>query len=128
MAGVHVDEQSGSDATGDGTINLPFQSSIAALTHAGPQASILFRKLTTDTYEPLGTSALKKAKKTIELNEKKARKAEESKAKTEVEDAERNAREAKRIEESKAIVLTEDASLSPAIKVSYLSIAYDKEF
>ena len=116
---VYVDEAQGSDQIGNGAIDAPFQSAVAALTSAGLHATVLSRKAPSDNYDPLGTSALKKAKKTVELNEKKARKTEELRAKADRDDAERSAKEAKRIEDSKNIVLTEDPSLSPAIKVSF---------
>lgn len=116
--GVYVDETGGSDATGNGTIDAPFQTTVAALTASGVQSAVLFRKTPNESYEPLGTSALKKAKKTVELNEKKAQKAGEQKAKLDKEDADRKAKEAKRLEESKNVVLTEDASLPKATKVT----------
>jgi asparaginyl-tRNA synthetase len=119
---VYVDEAQGSDLTGNGSIDAPFQSAVAGLTAAGLHAIVHSRKTPNDTYEPLGTSALKKAKKTVEINEKKARKADELKAKANAENAERSAKEAKRIEDSKNIVLEEDPSLPPAIKASVQAI------
>ncbi|KAF9511642.1 hypothetical protein BS47DRAFT_1298667 [Hydnum rufescens UP504] len=113
---VYVDEAQGSDLTGNGSIDTPFQSPVAALTAAGLHAMVHSRKTPNETYEPLGTSALKKAKKIVELNEKKARKADELKAKANAENAERSAKEAKRIEDSKNVVLEEDPSLPPAMK------------
>lgn len=118
---IYLCEESGSDDPRDGlgASSAPFQSAVAALTFGGVQASILFRKTKADEWALLGTSALKKAKKTIEINEKKAQKAREAESKASAADADKAARDAKRIEESKAIVLTEDTSLPPATKVCY---------
>ncbi len=116
---VWIDEQ-GSDETGDGSAEKPFQTAVSALTFAGLQASVFTRKSPGGEYEPLGTSALKKAKKTVELNERKAKKNEEQKAAKEKEETDRLARDTKRIEESKKILLAEDHSLPTAIKVTYM--------
>lgn len=113
---IYICEETGSD-NGQGTSSAPFLTAVAALTAGGPQSSILFRKKASDEYGPLGTSALKKAKKTLEINERKAQKAREAESKASHLDAERAAREAKRLEDSRKIILTEDASLPPATKV-----------
>ena len=116
---VWIDEQ-GADETGDGSAEKPFQTAVKALTVFGLQATVLIRKSTGGEYEPLGTTALKKAKKTVELNERKAKKSEGQKAEREREHAEQLARDAKRIEESKKLLLVEDTSLPTAIKVKYM--------
>lgn len=116
---VWIDEQ-GADETGDGSAEKPFQTAVKALTVFGLQATVLIRKSPGGEYEPLGTTALKKAKKTVELNERKAKKSEGQKAEREREHAEQLARDAKRIEESKKLLLVEDTSLPTAIKVKYM--------
>lgn len=117
---IYICEETGSDDSGSGTAEAPLLSAIAALTKGGPQASILARKKAAEEYAPLGTSALKKAKKTIEINEKKAQKAKEAGEKAATLDSEKAAKDASRLEDSKKIVLTEDASLPAAIKVRCL--------
>ena len=119
---VYVDETAGSDETGTGTEESPFASPVGALLSKGAEIAIHIRKGPSETYSPLGTSALKKAKKTIEINEKKAKKAEDNKDKNAKEAAELKERDAKRLEESKQIVLAEDATLPAATKVSHPSL------
>lgn len=111
MATIHVDEKSGSDDTGKGTPELPYQSLAFAL-FAHSDATLLIRKDPAGNYEEPTQSALKKAKKGADGLEKKRKKADEV---AERENAERE-RKQKLIEESKKFVLTEDASLPKAEK------------
>lgn len=116
MSAIHVDETTGSDETGKGTPELPYQSlTFALFTHPG--ATLLTRKDASATYEEPTQSALKKAKKGAEGLEKKKKKAEElAQRDTEQKALERERRE-KLLEESRKIVLTEDSSLPAAKKV-----------
>lgn len=114
---IYLCEETGSDNNGQGTSSAPFLTAVAALTTGGPQSSILFRKKASEEYSPLGTSALKKAKKAVEINERKAQRSREAESKASQLDAEKAARDAKRLEDSKKIVLTEDTSLPHATKV-----------
>lgn len=118
---IYICEETGSDDTGKGTAESPLLTAVAALTQGGPQASILIRKKAEEEYAALGISALKKAKKTIEINEKKAQKAREAETKAAALDSEKAAKDANRLEESKKIVLTEDTSLPSTTKVSSLT-------
>ena len=62
MSTVYVDEASGSDETGKGTQEQPYQTlAFAIFTHGNPK--ILSRKDPAATYEEPTQSALKKAKK-----------------------------------------------------------------
>ena len=114
---IYFCEETGSDDNGQGTSSAPFLTAVAALAAGGPQSSILFRKKSSDEYSPLGTSALKKAKKTVEINEKKAQKAREAGLRAAQLDSEKAAMETRRLDDSKKIILIEDASLPPATKV-----------
>lgn len=106
------------DEPGRGTApETPLKTAVAALTIGGPSATILFRKTPNDEYTPLGTSALKTAKKTVMINEKKAKKVEDAGAKAAQTDADRAAKDAKKLEDSKSVVLVEDSSLPTAVKV-----------
>ncbi|KZO90602.1 asparaginyl-tRNA synthetase [Calocera viscosa TUFC12733] len=113
---VYVDEQTGSDATGTGTKEAPYATSIHALTVKGQDINILTRKKAGDEYQPITKSGLKNAKKVVETNERKAKKAAEEAEKNAKAAAGAKAREEKRIEESKKVVLIEDASLPKATR------------
>lgn len=117
MSTIHIDEASGSDTTGTGTPDQPYQSlGFALFTHAS--ASFLTRKDSKGTYEEPTQSSLKKAKKTAEGLEKKRKKAEEAAEKELKGKGEEKEKREKILEESKRIVLVEDATLLQAIKVS----------
>ncbi|KAF7798856.1 hypothetical protein EIP86_010083 [Pleurotus ostreatoroseus] len=115
MAPVHVDEASGSDETGKGTADQPYQT-LAFAVYSAPDATYLTRKDASGTYEEPTQSSLKKAKKGADGLEKKRKKAEELAAREAKEKNEERERREKQIEESKKIVLTEDASLPAAKK------------
>ena len=113
MSSIHIDESKGSDTTGNGSPDQPYQTlAFAVFTHAS--ASLLSRKDASATYEEPTQSALKKAKKMAEGLEKKRKKQDELAEREAKENAERE----KNLEESKKIVLTEDTSLPKASKVS----------
>lgn len=121
MAPIYVDEATGSDTTGNGAQNEPYQSlGFAIFTH-GPDIQLLFRKDATASFEEPTQSSVKKAKKNAEGLEKKKKKQEELAARDTKEKAEEKERRERLVEESKKIVLTEDASLPKAIKVPRLS-------
>ncbi|CAE7233042.1 unnamed protein product [Rhizoctonia solani] len=110
---VYVDETAGSDDKGDGTETSPYATPVTAL--GGPQGAevaIFIRKAPTDEYVPISGAALKRAKKGLEQQREKAKKAEAAVAK----EAQERLREAQKLEESKKIVLTEDSSLPASIK------------
>ncbi|CUA67044.1 asparaginyl-tRNA synthetase [Rhizoctonia solani] len=110
---VYVDETAGSDEKGDGTEASPYATPVAAL--GGPQgaeAAVFIRKAPTDEYAPISGAALKRAKKGLEQQKEKAKKAEVAAAK----EAQERLREAQKLEESKKIILTEDPSLPASIK------------
>jgi asparaginyl-tRNA synthetase len=120
MSTIHVDETAGSDDTGKGTPELPYQSLAFAL-YTHPDAKFAIRKDATAEYEEPTQSALKKAKKGADGIEKKRKKAEELAQREANEKKEARERREKQIEESKRIVLVEDSSLPPAKTVgSYL--------
>ncbi|KAG8862547.1 hypothetical protein FRB96_001104 [Tulasnella sp. 330] len=114
---VHVHEGAGSDETGDGSVEKPYATALGAMTAKGsPDVSILIRKTPEEDWTAIGTSALKKAKKTYEINERKTKKAGENQEKLAKEAAELKEREARRLEESKKVMLKEDESLPAATK------------
>ena len=76
MAPIHVDESTGSDETGKGTPEAPYQSLAFAL-YTHPDGPYVIRKDASGTYEEPTQSALKKAKKGADGIEKKRKKAEE---------------------------------------------------
>ena len=116
---VYVDESTGSDDTGDGTQDAPYATPLAAMIAKGTSdLSLLVRKTPADDWTPIGTSALKKAKKAYEINERKLKKAEENKDRLEKEARELKERDARRLEESKKLVLIEDEGLPVATRVS----------
>ncbi|KAH8103470.1 asparaginyl-tRNA synthetase [Cristinia sonorae] len=119
MSTIHIDEAAGSDDTGKGTPELPYQS-LAFAVYSHPTASYLIRKDSAGTYEEPTQSALKKAKKGADGIEKKKKKAEELAEREAKEKKEERERREKLLEESKKIVLQEDPAL-PAAKKAKLS-------
>lgn len=121
MASIHIDEAAGSDITGKGTIEEPYQSlGVAVFSHG--EIAYLTRKDPTGKYEEPTQSSLKKAKKTAEGLEKKKKKAEEQRERDLKEEGEKNERKEKLLEQSKKILLSEDPSLPKATKVCSFSI------
>ncbi|KAH9856723.1 asparaginyl-tRNA synthetase [Lenzites betulinus] len=115
MSPIHVDESAGSDETGKGTSEQPYQTLAFAL-YSHPDEKFLIRKDAAGTYEEPTQSALKKAKKNADGIEKKRKKAKELADREANEQAAAGERKEKRLEESKKIVLQEDASLPAAVK------------
>ena len=113
MASVYIDEGAGSDLTGAGSQQAPYQSLAHALFTQGQSANLLVRKDPSGEYEEPTQSALKKAKKGADGLEKKRKKAEEL---AEAATAEREKRE-RLLEESKKVQLVEDTTLPTAVKV-----------
>lgn len=113
MAEIHIDETSGSDLTGTGTPDQPYQTLGFAVFNHGGSESFLTRKDSSGTYEEPTQSSLKKAKKTAEGIEKKRKKQEEL-AEREAEEKEKRE---KLLEDSKKLVLVEDPAFPKAIKV-----------
>jgi asparaginyl-tRNA synthetase len=117
MSLYHVDKTSGSDTTGDGSADAPYQTLGFALFTRGHDAKLVLRNDTQGPYEEPTQSSLKKAKKDADGLEKKRKKAEELAAcEAQASNAEREKQE-KRLEESKKIKLVDDPSLPSAIKV-----------
>ena len=122
MAPYHVDEATGSDETGKGTSEQPYQTlAFAVYTH--PDGPFVIRKDASGTYEEPTQSALKKAKKGADGIEKKRKKAEELAEREAKEQAAARERREKKLEESKKIVLTQDPGLPAAVKVRALDYA-----
>ena len=122
MASIYVDETSGSDLTGVGSQEAPYQSLAHALFAQGQSATVLIRKDPSADYEEPTQSALKKAKKGADGLEKKRRKAEElAEREARAQGEEREKRE-RLIEESKKIQLVEDATLPTAVKVRAMTL------
>ncbi|KAI9511494.1 asparaginyl-tRNA synthetase [Russula earlei] len=122
MASVHVDEAAGSDLTGDGSQQAPYQSLAFALFTQGQSANVLVRKDPTIEYAEPTQSSLKKAKKGADGLEKKRRKAEElAQQAAQALNDERDKRE-RLLEGSKKVQLVEDASLPSAIRVKILNL------
>ncbi|KAJ7072740.1 asparaginyl-tRNA synthetase [Mycena amicta] len=118
MASIHIDETTGSDTTGTGTPDQPYQTLGFALFKHGASATFLTRKDASSTFEEPTQSSVKKAKKTAEGLEKKAKKAEEADRK----EAEEKEKRQLVLEQSKKIVLVEDASLPKATKAKIVHL------
>ena len=116
MTSIYIDEAAGSDLTGAGSQEAPYQTLAHALFTHGHAADVLLRKDPSTEYEQPTQSALKKAKKGADGLEKKRRKAEEL---AEAASEERDKRECL-LEESKKIQLVEDVNLPVAIKARTL--------
>ncbi|KAF8058784.1 asparaginyl-tRNA synthetase [Lyophyllum atratum] len=116
MAPIHIDETTGSDTTGKGTPDQPYQSLGFAVFSHGATEPFLTRKDASGTYEEPTQSSLKKAKKTAEGLEKKKKKQEELATQKAKEQGESKEKRENLLEESKKVVLTEDISLPKAVK------------
>lgn len=117
MASIYIDETAGSDETGRGTQEQPYQTLAFAL-YSHSDALLLIRKDPNSEYEEPTQSALKKAKKGADGIEKKRKKAEELVERDAQQKKEERERREKLLEESKKMVLEEDSSLPAATKVS----------
>lgn len=123
MAAIHVDENSGSDITGTGTLDQPYQTLGSAVFNHGGSESFLTRKDSSGTYEEPTQSSLKKAKKTAEGIEKKRKKQEELAEREAKEKGEEREKREKLLEDSKKIMLFEDPGLPKAIKSKIVHLA-----
>jgi asparaginyl-tRNA synthetase len=115
----HIDEAAGSDVTGQGTQEAPYQTLGYAL-YSQPEGTFLIRKDATVEYAEPTQSALKKAKKTADGIEKKKKKQEEQEEREKKAKGEEKEKREKLLEESKKIVLEEDSSLPKAKKVRFV--------
>jgi asparaginyl-tRNA synthetase len=106
---VYIDEVQGSDETGQGTQEAP-------LDFAGEEAKIQVKK-DEEEYKEISASALKKAKKTLVEQQRKAKKQEEQRLKQEQDKQKKAEGDAKALEAAKSIVLSEDQSLPKASPV-----------
>ena len=116
MAPYHVDEAIGSDETGKGTSEQPYQS-LAFAVYSHPDGPFVIRKDASTPFDEPTQSALKKAKKGADGIEKKRKKAEELAEREAKESAAAREKREKKLEESKKIVLVQDPSLPAAVKV-----------
>ncbi len=115
MSLIHIDESSGSDSTGNGTLEEPYQSLAQAVYAHGEGVTFRFRKTIDAEYvEPTPTS-LKKAKKNAQGIEKKKKKEEEQAERDAKKRGEEKEKRERLLEER--IVLKEDPSLPAATKV-----------
>lgn len=117
MSTIYIDQTSGVDAPGNGSVDQPYQSLGFAI-FSTPATEVettqyQIRKDADAVYDTPTQSATKKAKKDSQGLEKKRLKAqaEERESKEKAEKRER------RLQESKKIVLSEDLSLPKAVKV-----------
>jgi asparaginyl-tRNA synthetase len=117
MAPIYIDETAGSDTTGKGTLEEPYQSLALALFNHGETTPFQIRKSPEAEYDEPTQSALKKGKKNAAGIEKKRKKQEELAEREAKEQSEEKERRERLLEESKKIVLEEDPSLPRATKV-----------
>ncbi|PPQ90037.1 hypothetical protein CVT25_006354 [Psilocybe cyanescens] len=115
MSTIFIDEAAGSDTTGQGTKEAPYQS-LAYGVYKHETAAFQIRKSPEAEYDEPTQSALKKAKKNASGIEKKLKKQEELAEREAKEQGEERERKERQLEESKKIVLEEDASLPKAVK------------
>jgi len=122
MSAIYIDEAAGSDVTGQGSKESPYQSlALAVYKNGGESAqanAFQIRKSAEVEYEEPTQSSLKKAKKNAAGIEKKLKKEKELAEREAKEKGEEKERKEKLLEESKKIILEEDASLPKAVRVS----------
>jgi asparaginyl-tRNA synthetase len=122
---TYVDEAAGSDTTGNGTSELPYQTlSFALFTHGS--SPLLVRKDASGTYDEPTQSALKKAKKGAEGLEKKQKKQKELAVREAKEKGEERERRERLLEQSKQIVLVEDGVVALKAKIGHLTALRSK--
>jgi asparaginyl-tRNA synthetase len=119
MSLIYVDETGGSDTTGTGSLEEPYQSLAQAIYAHGQESRFRIRKTADTEYEEPTPTSLKKAKKNAQGIEKKRRKEEEQ---AELAAGEKERRQ-NLLEESKTIVLQE-AALPIATRVSDTPILF----
>jgi hypothetical protein len=117
MSTIYIDENSGSDITGKGTSEEPYQSLAQAIYSHDEGASFRIRKGPDSEYEEPTPSSLKKAKKNAQGIEKKKKKEEEQAERDAKKRGEEKERREQLLSESKKIVLEEDPTLPQAAKV-----------
>ncbi|KAI0067609.1 asparaginyl-tRNA synthetase [Artomyces pyxidatus] len=123
MSTYHVDEAAGSDTTGTGTSDAPYQTIAFAFFTHGQDVKVLVRKDATSPYDEPTQSSVKKAKKNADGLEKKAKKAKELAERDAQAKGEERERKEKLLEESKKIQLVEDPSLPAAVKAKIGNLA-----
>lgn len=130
MSTIHIDENSGSDTTGNGTSEKPYQSLAQAIYSHGEGATFRIRKSSSSEYEEPTPSSIKKAKKNAQGIEKKKKKEEEQAERDAKKQVEETEKREKLLSESKKIILEEDPSLPKATKVCsdlfYSNLVTDK--
>lgn len=111
MSPIYVDTAAGSDATGSGDQNAPYQTLAHAYFKHGDEIDAQVRKDAGEPFDKPTQSSAKKAKKDAQGLRKKAQKALEAKDKAVAAPKEKVAGERTTVE------LKEDTSLPPATKV-----------
>ncbi len=119
---VHVDETKGSDESGNGSVEAPYQSAAKALQAHGESAKIQVWKAAaaegeTSGYAPISGAALKKAVKKVAELEKKAKKLAEQAAELAAKDQAAAEERERVLEAAKQVVLKEDSSLPAATRI-----------
>ena len=114
---IYVDQEGGSNETGSGLTEAPYQSLAHAIFIHGASETFHIRANSAAEYGAPTPTALKRAKKDSEILQKKAKKAAEKGAEEQANRALEQERIEKRLEESKKVVLQEDLSLPKPIKV-----------
>jgi len=117
MSTIYIDENSGLDTTGKGTLEEPYLSLAQAIYSHGEGASFRIRKSPDSEYEEPTPSSLKKAKKNAQGIEKKKKKEEGQAERDTKKRGEEKEKREQLLSESKKIVLEEDPSLPQATKV-----------
>ncbi|KAF9379899.1 hypothetical protein CPB97_008691 [Podila verticillata] len=119
---AHVDETKGSDETGNGSIEAPYQSAVKALQAHGDSVKIQVWKAAvaegeTSGYTVISGAALKKAVKKVGELEKKAKKVAEQAAELAAKEQAAAEERERVLEAAKAVVLKQDPSLPTATKI-----------
>ena len=118
MSLIYVDESSGSDTTGQGSLEKPYQSLAQAIYAHGQEAQLRIRKTPETQYEEPTSSSVKRAKKNAHGIEKKKKKEEEQAERDAKKQGEEKEKRERLLEEGKKIVLEEDLALPTATRVS----------
>ncbi|KAI8907142.1 hypothetical protein EDD86DRAFT_227703 [Gorgonomyces haynaldii] len=113
---AYVCEVQGSDQEGLGTEKMPYKTLLKAVEKFKSERQYLIRKDVKEGYQPAPKSALKKALKQADINEKKLLKQKERSEQESIEQQKQLEQTLKRLEEAKLVKLEVDPSLPVAKK------------
>ncbi|EMR10025.1 asparagine-tRNA ligase [Pneumocystis murina B123] len=112
---LYIDEISGSDELGVGSIENPFKTAVKALEIGGEESLIYIRKSAGEEYKEITQTSLKKAKKSLCILLKKKQKLDDAFSHMKVQDE--NSGEIEKLKQAEKIVIEKNKSLDEAVRI-----------